>query len=439
MHASMPVLSTRLTTTLATTLAALVLAAPATAGTWGATRTLDGPAAVSSPPEPPLVAMNAGGHAIAAWNLSGGVRYAEQAPQARWKPSRSVPGGATAAGPLAVALGRGGVAAIAWTTVATRYVPSALRVSLRAPGGSFSVGTDVGPGTGIWWLRASAACDGSVTLLWLDAAGVRTMRLPGMPGSGTCDGRPGPGPWSAPETLSAGVPGAALPDLAANDDGAAVASWQAGNAAYAALRPAGAVSWLPAQQVSAPAAGAVWNTRPVIDAAGRPAVAFLDGDRLQVARADADGRWGDPVLVSGTQHVAYPALACTAAGDLLAAWQALDAAQTGAIWRAESAAAPGAGWTAPARVSAPAEDATWPSAAIAPDGGAAFVTWVDQAAGNARAAVRGGGAWTRQTLGPGWWGSTVPVAAGDGSGVAGWARTEGGNPNAAVLVARTWR
>lgn len=426
----------RWTFPLAAAVAALCLGS-AQAGTWGATHTLEGPAAVSSPPQPPLVAMNAAGHALAAWNLSGAVRYAEQPPGGRWSVSRTVPGGGTGAGPVAVALGRSGVAVIAWTTVATRYVPSALRVALRVPGAAFSRGVDVAPGGGVWTLRAGVACDGSVTLLWQDAQGVRSQRLAGTPGGGACDGRPGPGPWSAPETLSAGQPDATLPDLAVNDDGAAIAAWQAGTAALAALRPAGATTWAPAQRISSATSAAVWNTRPVIDATGRPAVAYLDGTRMMVVRGDAIGQWAVPVQVSGNQRVSYPALAGSASGELVAAWQVLGDGNAGSIW---SSGAPAAGaWTPPQRLSAVSDDAAWPTVALAPDGSAAFVAWVDQAALGARAATREAGQWQRQTLGPGWWGSTVPVAAGVASGLAAWARPDAGNPNAAVLVARSWR
>lgn len=412
------------------------LGLPALAGTWAAPKTLEGPFAVSSPPESPQVVMNAGGDALLAWNATGRVSYADKPAAGRWSRSATVPGGLTGAGPVAVALGRGGVAAIAWTTVATRYVPSKMLVSWRSPGGRFGPADEVAPGTGVWTLKLGVACDGSVTLLWLDALGVQTSTRAGTPGSGACDGLPGPGPWAPPQALSDAQVGAALPDLAVNDAGAAVAAWQQGTSAVAALRPAGG-DWGAAQVVSSPTAAAVWNARPVIDAQGRPAVGYLDGNTLAVVRGDAAGAWGAPVPVSGAQRVFYPALATTASGQLLAAWQVLDASNLGAVWQAEGAV--DGGWTSPSRLSAPAEDAAWPSVAVAEDGSVAVAAWVDQTSNTARAAVRTGGAWTRSTLGAGWWGGTVPVAAGGGLAMATWAVPAAGNPNSATLVARPWR
>ena len=67
------------------------------------------------------------------------------------------------------------------------------------------------------------------------------------------------------------------------------------------------------------------------------------------------------------------------------------------------------------------------------------VGWVDDATNSARAAVRAGAAWGRSTLGAGWWGGTVPVAAGGGAAVAGFAQPNAGNPNSVKLLARTWQ
>lgn len=414
---------------------AMTVAASAQAGNWGATRTLEGPFVVSSPPEAPRVVMNAQGHALLAWNATGRVRFADKRPGQAWGRSATVPGGGTGAGPVAVALGRNEVAAIAWTTVATRYVPSKLLVSLRVPGAAFGAATEVAPGAGVWQIELGASCDGSITLVWVDAQGVATSRHDGSGDGGACDGVP-TGPWSAPQHLSAAQVGATLPDLAVNDAGAALVAWQQGSTILAALRPAAGV-WGAAQAISEPTAFATWNARAVLDASGRAAVGYLDGNRMFVARAGADATWQPPVLVSGALSVSYPALEGTAAGDLVAAWQVLDAGNAGTVW--QSSAPAGAAWSAPARLSGPSESAGWPSVAVAADGSAAIVAWVDDATNTARASVRAGAGWTRTTLGAGWWGGTVPVAAGAGRGMAGWAVPAPGNPNSASLVARPWQ
>jgi hypothetical protein len=424
--------------------ACLLGSAAAMAGTWTPARTLEGPFAVSSPPVAPLVVMNGAGHALLAWNATGVVRYAERLKGAAWLPTRALAGANTGAGPVAVALGNNEVAAIAWTTVATRYVPSKLMVSLRAPGSAFGTASEVAPGTGVFDLRLGVACDGSVTLLWNDMNGIYTSGRVGTGGTGSfplCDGLPGSGAWGAAMPISAAAVGASLPDLAINDAGAALAVWQEGaggnpSTISAALRPAGG-AWQPAQTVSRPTALTTWNPKPGLDAAGNAAVGWLEGNHMVVARRPSAGAWGTPATVSGTQNVYYPALAMSAAGDLLAAWLTLDASNIGAVWK--STAPAGAPWSAPARLSAASENADWPSAAYAADGSVAVVGWVDDGSNTARASVSTGASWTRSNLGAGWWGGTVPVAAGGGAAAAGYAQPTAGNPNSAKLLARTWQ
>jgi hypothetical protein len=71
--------------------------------------------------------------------------------------------------------------------------------------------------------------------------------------------------------------------------------------------------------------------------------------------------------------------------------------------------------------------------------GLGIVSWVDDSAQAARAAVLGAaGTWRRSSLGAGWWGLTVSVAAGGGSIGTGWALPNPLNPNAARLVGRIY-
>lgn len=416
--------------------------AAAQAGAWTATRNLEGPFAAGSIPEPPFVAMNAAGHALLAWNATGIVRWAERFKGVGWQPRGNVPGGGTGAGPVAVALGNNEAAAIAYTTTATRYVPSKLLVSLRPAGGSFGAAVEPAAGAVAGAMKLGIACDGSVTLVWGSATGIWSSTLAGGGRNGNaCNGQPGPGPWSAPLQLSNGHTGAALPDLVVNDAGAALAVWQEGapgnpSSIVAAYRPAGG-PWEPAQTASAPTAAATWNPKPTLDAAGRGDIGYLDGNRMVVVSRTAAGGWGTPEAVSGTQAVYYPAFAMSAGGDRLAAWLSISAS-TGSteVWARVAPA--GGTWSAAQRLSAAAEQADWPSAAYAADGSVAVVGWTDDAANIAKASVYAAGTWTRRNLGTGYWGGAVPVAAGTGAAVAGWARPGAANPNAGSLVARAW-
>jgi hypothetical protein len=436
-------MTTTLTFHLASGLLAASLSLPAAAGTWGATRTLQGPFAVSSLPAAPLVAMNGAGSALLAWNATGNVRYAERPAGAAWQASRPVPGASTGAGPVAVAIGNNDAAAIAFTTVATRYVPSKLMLTLRAPGAAaFGAAIEPVPGASAGDIRLGVACDGSVTLLWQDAVGIHATALPGTGATaGACNGQPGSGPWTQPELLSGAGVGAGLADLVVNDAGAALAVWQQGapgapTSIGAAVRPAGA-AWLAEETVSAPTGLPTWNPKPGIDAAGNVAVGYLDGLHMVVARRPVAGAWAAPVLVSGTQNAYYPALAMSASGDVLAAWLALDASNIGSVWQRQSPA--GAAWGTATRLSAAAESADWPSAALSGDGSVAVVGWTDNNSNSARASVRTAGAWQRKNLGSGYWSGSVPVAAGWAAAVAGWTAPTAGNPNSARLVARSWQ
>lgn len=425
-------------------LAALALLGAATAaraGTWGPTRLLQAPFATASLPESPLLAMNAQAHALYAWAPTGVLRTADRAAAGGWTAAVPVPGAANVGGPIGVALGRNEVAAVAWVTAATRYDPALLRVALRAPGATvFGSAMTVATVSFAGDVRLAVACDGTVTVVWSDAGGVQAAALPGVPGATGCTGLPGAGPWTAAVPLSGTGVGAALPDLASNDDGAALAVWQEGTAGYptairAAFRPAGG-AWGPAETASADTGASTWNAKPGLDAAGHAAVGYLQGTTMVVVRRPVTGGWSAPEAVSGTQTAAYPALAMSAGGDVLAAWMSYDAAQVGAVWH--SLAPAGAAFAAPARLSTRNENADWPSAAFAADGSTAIVGWTDDYTNGARAAVFSQGRWTRSTLGGGYWAGVVRVGAGTQAAAAGWAVPTAGNPNSASLMGRYW-
>lgn len=400
---------------------------PAVAGSWRATKVLQGPFAASSPPEAPVLATNDKGHTVAVFNPTGLIRFAEHIKGGHW--SNPVTVVANAAGnATAVAIGADETTAVAWTTVGTRYVPSKLVVSIREPGGQFSPPSEVGPGTGVWYPKLGIAGDGSVTLLWSAGTQVYSSH------------HPVGGAWSAPVTLRNSV-GINLPDLAVNNVGVALAVWQEGasnnpTAIYAAYRAVDG-AWQAPQQVSAGTGLATWNPKPGLDAQGNATVGYLDGTAMWVASSAAGGVWTAPTALSSPQVTAYyPALALNANGDVLAAWQAYDA--TGAS-RIQARTKPAnAAWGAMINLSTRNETPGWPNAALSNDG-LGIVSWVDDSAQAARAAVLDpAGTWRRSSLGAGWWGLTVSVAAGGGSIGTGWALPNPLNPNAARLVGRIY-
>jgi len=405
-----------------------VAACPTVPGSWSVLKTLEATFAVSSPPEPALVSVNGGGHTLAVWDAVGIVRYAERAKGGAWSLSKPVVLNAIGQFPAA-AIGDDDTTAVAWVTVANEFTPAYLVATVRAPGGSFPAPTQVALGTGVYYLKLGVAGDGTATLVW------------SAPGGILASTRAAAGAWSSPVQLSSAGVGAGLPDLIVGRSGAALAVWQqgvAGNPTTIGTAYRAAAGDWEAPRLLPSSGASTWNPKPALDAAGNAAVGFIQGSEMVVATRAATGDWTMPEVISPAgQAVYYPALAMDANGDVIAAWQALDAGNYGSVYQRARAA--GAGWGLASLLSAPSEDAGWPSLAYSGDGSVAVVTWVDNSTNEARASVGSVSAlWSRSLLGAGWWGSTVPVAAGGGTAVATWATVVGGNPNAASLVAKTY-
>jgi len=398
------------------------------AGSWRAPHVLEGPFATSSPPDAPLVAENAAGHAMSVWSAAAGARYADKPVGKGWGASKSVPGGAKSAGSVAVGMSETDVSAIAYLTVATELVPSRLQVCVRTGAGAFGKPVTVATTHLAFDLRLAVGPDGALTVLWTEG------------GSVFAGHQPAGGAWNV-SRLSSGTTPAMLPELASNESGQVLAVWQEGSgyqptAIYAARMTADG-AWSASERLSPANGRATWNPKPGLAASGDAAVGWLDGNTMVVARGTADGHWQAPEAISGGQSVYYPALSMDANGDILAAWQALDAFNLGSIWSRRSPSS--GGWQATTRLSAPSEDTAWPTASYARAGGLAVVSWTDDATNMARASVAGSGTWKRSTLGDGWWMGVVPVATSATGAVAAWARPHAFNPNAVDLLASEWR
>jgi len=400
----------------------------AVAAPWRAPHLLEGPFAVSSPPDAPLVAENPAGHAVAVWSAASGARYADKVPGRGWGASHPVPGGTDSAGFVAVGLSDSDVTAIAYLTVATELTPSRLVVSARAGAGRFSAPATVATPRLASDLHLAVGPGGALTVLWSEGGEIKAAH------------EAAGGAWVTTR-LSSAASTAWLPDLASNESGEVLAAWQEGAGyqptAIHAARMAADGTWSTEERVSPANGHPAWNPKPGLDAAGGAAIGWLDANTMVVARAPASGGWLTPEAISGSQGVHYPALSMDAGGDIVAAWQALDASNKGSIWSRLSPA--GGGWQAATRLSAQAEDTAWPVASYARSGGLAVVSWTDDATNRARVATLAAATWRRSTLGDGWWMGVVPVATGSAGAVAGWARPHAFNPNAADLLSSDTR
>ncbi len=393
----------------------LLSATVALAGTWRPARTLYGPFAVSSPPEPPVVSVASTGDALAAWDSTGDIRWSARAHGGAWWPQLPVPGAVGYS--VDCARGSDGTGAIAWVVPAGEFTRSEIDVSIASAGAVFLRGAFVAydgaeP-------EVAVAGDGTVFLAWSDLAGVQLASIP-----------PG-GVWSSPEWVSTGT----SPQLAVNDVGDVALAWtDAAATVWGAVRPAGGAVG-PATLLST---GSAWSPDVTLDQNGDAAVGFVDGTTYRVARHLA-GAWAPAEIASGSRVVVSGSLDGDDAGNLAVALQVQPTFGNVAVFWAESVGA--APWTAGARLSALGDVAGWPTIAVSPDSTSMAVTWVDDAALVSRAVTIQrpvGAAPTagRLQLGGASWGSVVPVDAGGGTTAAVWAVQDTSNPNSATIQAR---
>lgn len=403
-------------------------------GTWSGVTVLEPSMVSSSPPDVPVVACDAAGHAVAVWTSpSMGVAFAERDLGGEWSVASSILPGTTNGFLPQVAIGSSGVVAVSWIVPGQEAIPPKLVVSVRPTGGTFSTPAVIVSGVYVFDSKLGIAESGAVTIVWGQAGQIHTTtRTPS-------------GAWTPSSALSSPTMSASLPDLVVNDAGAALAVWQeapsgaAGPSSIgAAYRPAPARSrWGPPQSISAGTGLSTWNPKPGIDAKGNVAVGYLDGSTLMVARKPVVGAWNVAQPVSpASDTVYYPALAMDERGNILTAWQALDASNYGTI---SKRVLPAVGAWGPVTVlSTSDQDASWPMASVARDGSVATVTWTDNNTFAAHAAVGPlRGYWTIFTIGACWWNTSIPIAAGSGAVSAVWPAPTP-NPNVTKMVANVY-
>lgn len=405
-----------------------------TSGTWTGVQILEPSMLSSSPPEAPVVACDPSGHVVAAWTSPAmGAVFSERTPGGSWSSTSPIHPSSVEGFSPQIAIGSSGVVAATWIVPGQEFVPPKLVASVRPVGGAFSPPVTLVSGSYVFDSKVGVVDNGSVTVVWAQSGIVRTTT------------RNPAGAWTPVVALSPAGVNAGLVDLAVNGAGAALAVWQqaaAGGSVPSAIgtayRPAPARSRWGAPIALASGGGhQTWNPKPGIDASGDAAVGFLDGTAMVVARKAAGGAWTPPVQVSPvSDDVYYPALAMDAAGDVLTAWQALDAGNRGRISRRVLPANAPAGPVV--QLTTSAQDASWPKASLASDGSIGAVTWGDNDTFLAHAEVGPlRGATSIFTIGSVWWNTPVPVAAGADAVTAVWPAPTT-NPNVTRMVANAY-
>ncbi len=412
--------------------AVLLLAAAATTltGAWTGVRVLEPSMLSAGPPEIPVVASDASGHAVAVWTSpSMGVVFTERYPGADWSTPVTVPSAIDGFLPQ-VAIGAGGLVAVTWGTPGQEFVPPKLMAIVRPAGGGFLAPKVLVSGAYVFDARVGVCGSDSVTVVWSQANRIQAaLRTPA-------------GQWAPVRAISPANVSARNPDLAVNDAGAALVAWEQTSigstgpgAIGTAYRPAPSRSAFGLPQVVTTGTGQpTWGQNALIDAQGAAALGYLDGNVLVFARKPFGSRFELPQPVSPVTDVVYSAaLAMDANGDVLAAWQSLDPSNYGTVSQRIQPAF--AAWGPVTELSSPLEDASYPNAAIAPDGSIGCVTWTDNSTFAANAALGHlRGAWTVDTIGTCWWNTEMPVAAGSGAVSVVWPMPTT-NPNLTKMVA----
>jgi RTX calcium-binding nonapeptide repeat (4 copies) len=297
--------------------AAVLLVLPHAAGALEP-RTISPPNASASSPR---IGSDGAGNVVAVWReLAGGsasIRAATRTPGGDWSPSAPISVRAAATEAPELAVDRLGNAVAVWHRSNGR--DSVVQAAVRPAGGQWSAPQDLSPAGELAFNADVAVEAGRATVVW---AAMRDFRSVVRSSTRTISGS-----WSPAETASDRMSNAYAPQVAMDDQGNAVASWQWWDGAYlviqAAMRPS-AGPWAAPETLSGTGRDAS-RPRLAMDAAGNALVGWLrfDGSWTpgQVASRPAGGTWEPPRNLSErggrTQGLQ---LALNRRGDAIVLW-----------------------------------------------------------------------------------------------------------------------
>jgi len=184
------------------------------------------------------------------------------------------------------------------------------------------------------------------------------------------------GAWHAPVALSAvGARTASGQQVAVDDHGVAVATWERGGRIFAAVRNSGGLAWSRARQISPGAGGSF--PQVAVTVAGRAYVVWQQvhgtQDRIVVVGRSGTGVWSRPtVLASGFGDGQDPQIAVDALGHATVVWQRMwaDGGRTAVL----AARSSDGRWGATRRLSPAKRNASGPLVAMN-ERGDTVVTW----------------------------------------------------------------
>src|SRR5262245_38212079 len=301
-------------------------------GAWSPPRQLSGTDARDAD-----VAMEASGAALVVWQGYDGedrrvVQAAERFPDGRWSEARTLSAPGTEAREPTVGIDAQGGASVAWSRSGSRE-DAVIEVVRRPAGGAWSRPVTLGRLADRSRVpRIAVSADGDAALVWRAKEGRRSVVLAAVRTAGR---------WSPAERISAAGEWSRDPDVGIDRTGHAVAVWLLTDAAdlegqveWAERRAGGA--WTPPGLLSPPADTPFELSRPspsdngprVAVAPSGAAVAVwqlgVDGtNRVQAAGRAAGGPWSAPRTLSRGGESGEARVAIGPLGDALAAWEEL--------------------------------------------------------------------------------------------------------------------
>lgn len=375
--------------------AVLVLAAATTAQAaepgWTTPQTLSGS---TTSGEDPQVAVGANGSAVVVWEQVGprGERIvgAHRSADGAWsgvQPISARSAHAVYGQQAAMAAGR---AVVVWQS------SGRIQVSLRPAGGAWTTPRTLSrPGGQAAFPQVAMSPAGAVFVTWQQRLGSHDRAV--------LVRRPVGGPWLSPRILSGSFGDAAWPQVAVDALGDATVVWERDwadggrSAAFVVRRSAGG-RWTTPTRLS-PAGQPGGGPLVAMDPGGATLVAWV-GRRaghgaVQAVIRPAHRTWGDVGVVSRDQRAgALGDVAVAASGAAVVVWHRWDAGNV----RVAAATRPAGGpWQAPATLSEPGTDASFPHVVVG--GGLTTVTWETSTIEGAR-------------LARGRWGGVLDLSAG---------------------------
>jgi hypothetical protein len=375
--------------------ATMLFAAEARAATWSAPVTISGPLPID---KDWALAGNQNGDQL--WlsrpRAPGGyvVQQASRSAGGSFGTPTTISGLFTTLGSVTAAVSGNGTAAAGWAT------PNSIQVALRSASGTWSAPVTLATGGWTMNLQLKLDAQGNGVMIWRQVSSIPSVQAVTWTSGGA---------FGAPVQLSSSSHGAALPDLAMNDAGSAVVTWQAPDTSnpnqveWVSRAPGGA--WSTPAALS-PVQTELWSPQVAIDGAGNMAAVWEQGNtigayNIYVATRNAGGSWSAPVLRdTGTSWAGNPNVETDAAGHFTAAW--VVALSTGNEVHA-STRNPGGSFSAPILLGACASyvgNCSRPEVAASADGSLTVVGWGAHGGTNSpNVAVRLGlGGWTHTVL-----------------------------------------